>query len=68
MKILFLLIPLSLIMIVIAVFAFRWAIKNRQFDDMTSPAMMPLLDDTEEERARFAQAAAEKAVKQKSSD
>lgn len=50
MSILFLLIPISIIMVIFAIFAFRWAIKNRQFDDMNSPAMMPLLDDTEEER------------------
>lgn len=52
MKILFLLIPISIIMVIFAVFAFRWAVKNRQFDDMTSPAMMPLLDDTPEERSQ----------------
>lgn len=53
MKVLFLLIPISLLMVIFAVFAFRWAIKNRQFDDMTSPAMMPLLDDSPEERAQI---------------
>lgn len=53
MKILFLLIPISLVLIIFAVVTFRWAIKNRQFDDMTSPAMMPLLDDSSEERAQI---------------
>lgn len=50
MNILYLLIPISLIIVVIAVIAFRWAIKSRQFDDMDSPAMIPLHDDPPEER------------------
>ncbi|UJF23987.1 cbb3-type cytochrome oxidase assembly protein CcoS [Suttonella sp. R2A3] len=52
MNILFLLIPLSLVLVIFAVFAFRWALKNDQFDDLDSPSMIPLLDDTEEERAQ----------------
>lgn len=52
MNILFLLIPLSLVLVIFAVIAFRWALKNDQFDDLDSPAMIPLLDDTEEERAQ----------------
>lgn len=53
MEILFLLIPISLVIIAAAVLAFRWAIKNQQFDDLKSPGMIPLLDDTEDELARF---------------
>lgn len=52
MEILYLLLPLSLVLLVFAIFAVRWAIKNRQFDDLDSPAMIPLFDDTEEERNR----------------
>lgn len=52
MNILYLLIPISLIIVCIAFLAFRWAIKNDQFDDMTAPSMIPLLDDTEDERQR----------------
>ena len=50
MQILFLLIPISVISITAAVFAFHWAVRTRQFDDLESPGMIPLLDDTEEER------------------
>lgn len=50
MQILFLLIPISVILITAAVLAFHWAVRTRQFDDLESPGMIPLLDDTEEER------------------
>ena len=50
MQILYLLIPISVILIPAAVFAFHWAVRTRQFDDLESPGMIPLLDDTEEER------------------
>ena len=50
MQILFLLIPISVILITAAVFAFHSAVRTRQFDDLESPGMIPLLDDTEEER------------------
>lgn len=52
MKILYLLIPISVLMVIAAIFAFRWAVKNRQFDDMSSPGMIPLMDDSDEERAQ----------------
>jgi len=44
-KILFLLIPLSLVLLVIAVWAFFWAVGNGQFDDLDSPAYRILMDD-----------------------
>ena len=50
MQILYLLIPMSVVLIVAAVPAFSWAVKHRQFDDLKSPGMIPLLDDTDEER------------------
>ena len=52
MQILFLLIPISVVLIVAAVCAFYWAVRSRQFDDLESPGMIPLLDDSEEKRAR----------------
>lgn len=45
MKIIFLLIPLSLLLLIAAVWAFFWAIRNGQFDDLDSPAWRILLDD-----------------------
>ena len=50
MQMLYLLIPISVVLIVAAVYAFHWAVRTRQFDDLESPGMIPLLDDTEEER------------------
>ena len=47
MKILFLLIPLSLVLLGIAVWAFFWAVGNGQFDDLDSPAYRILMDDDE---------------------
>lgn len=52
MEILYLLMPISLVLIVVAVLAFRWALKHRQFDDLNSPAMIPLVDDQLEERIK----------------
>lgn len=45
MEILFVLIPLSLILLGIAVWAFFWAVRSGQFDDLDSPAYRILLDD-----------------------
>lgn len=50
MKLLFVLIPISLVIVAIAIYVFLWALKNKQFDDLSSPALMPLLDDSEEEK------------------
>ena len=52
MTILYLLIPLSIMMVIIAIIAFRWAIKNRQFDDLDAPSMIPLLDDERERQSK----------------
>ncbi|MBE9562048.1 MAG: cbb3-type cytochrome oxidase assembly protein CcoS, partial [Proteobacteria bacterium] len=38
MEILFLLIPISLLLIGLIVWAFLWAIKSGQFDDLEGPA------------------------------
>ncbi len=48
MEILFVLIPLSLILLGIAIWAFFWAVRSGQFDDLDSPAYRILLDDDEE--------------------
>ena len=44
MEIVYLLIPLSLVLLVIALWAFFWAAKSGQFDDLDSPALS-ILDD-----------------------
>lgn len=45
MNIIFILIPLGLMLLIAAVWAFFWAIRNGQFDDLDSPAWRILLDD-----------------------
>jgi len=42
---LFLLIPVSLILLAIAIWGFFWAVNHDQFDDMDSPATRILFDD-----------------------
>lgn len=45
MSILLLLIPISLLLLAAAVWAFAWAVRAGQFDDMDTPALDVLRDD-----------------------
>jgi cbb3-type cytochrome oxidase maturation protein len=45
MNIIFLLIPLGLILLLAAIAAFFWAVRNGQFDDLETPAWRILMDD-----------------------
>ena len=45
MSIIFVLIPLGLVLLAFAVWAFFWAVGSGQFDDMESPAWRILMDD-----------------------
>lgn len=45
MNALLLLIPLSLMLLVAAVWAFVWAVRRGQFDDLDTPALDILQDD-----------------------
>jgi cbb3-type cytochrome oxidase maturation protein len=45
MIILYLLIPLGLVMLVAALWAFFWAVRQGQFDDLDTPGVQVLLDD-----------------------
>jgi cbb3-type cytochrome oxidase maturation protein len=45
MTILFALIPLALLLLVVAVVGFFWAVRTGQFDDLDTPAVQILLDD-----------------------
>jgi cbb3-type cytochrome oxidase maturation protein len=47
MNILFLLIPLSLMLLALAIWAFFWAVKHDQFEDMDGPAYSILFDEDE---------------------
>jgi len=45
MNILLVLIPVTLLIVLVAVALFFWAVNHQQFDDLDSPATLPLLDD-----------------------
>jgi len=45
MNIIFILIPLGLLLLLVAVAAFFWAVRSGQYDDLESPAWRILLDD-----------------------
>jgi len=45
MDILYLLIPLSLVLVGVIVWVFMWAIRSGQFDDLEGPAYRILMDD-----------------------
>ncbi len=46
MNIIYVLIPLSVILMAIAIAAFFWAVRNDQFDDLVTPAL-DILDEDE---------------------
>ncbi|MDR5900829.1 cbb3-type cytochrome oxidase assembly protein CcoS [Halomonas icarae] len=50
MIILYLLIPLTLILLGLALWAFFWAVKNDQFEDLEGPAYRILFDEDENDR------------------
>ncbi len=45
MDILFLLIPISLVIMGVAIWVFLWAIRSGQFEDLEGPALRILMDD-----------------------
>lgn len=45
MEIIYLLIPLSLVLVCIIIWALFWAIRSGQFDDLEGPAHRILMDD-----------------------
>jgi cbb3-type cytochrome oxidase maturation protein len=50
MTILIVMIPLSILLLIGAGIAFFWAVDHDQFDDMETPALLPLLDEPEAAR------------------
>ena len=45
MNILLALIPVTLLVVIVAVWLFFWAVNHQQFDDLDSPSVLPLMDD-----------------------
>jgi cbb3-type cytochrome oxidase maturation protein len=52
MSILLLLIPLSLVLLGVAIGAFVWAVRRGQFDDLDAAAIDILVEDAMEQNAR----------------
>ncbi len=50
MSILYLLLPIALVFLTLAVIIFFWAIKNGQYDDMQSQAMKVVIEDHLEQK------------------
>jgi cbb3-type cytochrome oxidase maturation protein len=47
MEILIFLVPLASVIVALAVWAFLWALRRGQFDDLDSPAWRVIFDDRE---------------------
>ena len=45
MSIIYIVLPLALLIVLVAVLAFVWATKHGQFDDLETPALRVLRDD-----------------------
>lgn len=45
MNILLVLIPVTVLVLLVAVGLFFWAVNHQQFDDLDSPGVLPLMDD-----------------------
>jgi cbb3-type cytochrome oxidase maturation protein len=52
MEIIYLLVPLSLILVGGIIWAFFWAVRSGQFDDLEGPAHRILMDDDDVPRKR----------------
>ncbi|MBV0931975.1 cbb3-type cytochrome oxidase assembly protein CcoS [Marinobacterium weihaiense] len=48
MDIIYLLIPIAIILVSVAIWAFFWSVKQGQFDDLESPAHRILFDDDDD--------------------
>lgn len=55
MNILLVLVPISLILLGVAIAAFAWAVRKGQYDDLDTPALDILVDDDRPRAARGAQ-------------
>jgi cbb3-type cytochrome oxidase maturation protein len=47
MNIILVLIPVTLLIVIAAVGVFFWAAHHQQFDDLDSPAVLPLMEERE---------------------
>lgn len=52
MSVIFIVLPLAIVMAIIAVGAFLWAVHKGQFDDLEVPAYQVLFEDRDDDAAR----------------
>jgi len=45
MTVLYILVPIAILLVVIAIWIFNWAVNNGQYDDLDSPAHSILFDE-----------------------
>ena len=45
MKVLYILVPIAILLVIIAIWVFNWAVNNGQYDDLDSPAHSILFDE-----------------------
>ena len=55
MEILFVLIPLAIVLMIVAVVFFLWTVKSGQYDDLEGPAHRILMDDDDPMIPRYGQ-------------
>jgi len=55
MEILYLLIPLAIVLMIVAVVFFLWTVKSGQYDDLEGPAHRILMDDDDPLIPRYGQ-------------
>lgn len=55
MEILFVLIPLAIVLMIVAIVFFLWTVKSGQYDDMEGPAHRILMDDDDPLIPRYGQ-------------
>ncbi len=56
MEILYILIPVSLVLLGVALWGFFWAVRSGQFDDLDSPATRILMEEDEQRHPRRGEA------------
>jgi cbb3-type cytochrome oxidase maturation protein len=50
MNILLVLIPVTMVIVIVAVAIFFWAVNHQQFDDLDSPGVLPLMEEAEADK------------------
>lgn len=45
MTVLYILVPIAILLVIIAIWVFNWAVNNGQYDDLDSPAHSILFDE-----------------------